>query len=201
MLTEREIDEISRARADFSQFVEQVRADDHLSETGKAQKIGQAWSQQRAWMQGVVEGARTRTEQRATELRAKVFRGGPKPEETIAYRDALDRLENANAGETTRLLSRALDVGDDTLAKAALRRGFDRMSEHGPDAKQWRPVVDAYLDQAPETTAATVRELAGTLSALTDREANVRRSMLTSVPKPAEIQHLPDHAFDSPQGD
>jgi hypothetical protein len=83
-------------------------------------------------------------------LRRGIFPAtGSSPEALIAHRDAQDRADQiATPEEATRIMRRALDDNDTSLAKAVLRRA----TSEGPLGKLL-PAVDVYLAAFPADSA------------------------------------------------
>jgi hypothetical protein len=126
--------------------VQQVQERRDLSAEGRKRQLARVHTQFSAEMDQVRAAANEATEQRRNEIVRGLF-GNPSPGDStsvISYRDALDRADRVKTPEeAARLLRRAQQTGDTTLARAVAAKALD--AAMGPDANgAWAGVVNTW---------------------------------------------------------
>ncbi|RFU18828.1 hypothetical protein [Geodermatophilus marinus] len=169
----------------YRRRLDSVRQDPQLSEEGRRNAIARLYSGVTSRIAGRRTALASSVGTERSKLEGDLFGAGYYLRDQVAaavsLRDAEDRVDRVPAGDEdglSRLLARALRNGDEILAKACLRRGWDEGSNR---------VVNEYADARPDKVPAIERliDLRNT-SAAGDAVTDLRE-MIFIVPKPQEL--------------
>jgi hypothetical protein len=180
------LDRITRLITDFNAQVAKIRADKHLSDLGRHDKIVALTDKTRDEATRLRGDADAKAGARRKALQQRLFGLSPhaSSSDVISYRDAQDRVERVkDPEELGNLMERAATIGDRSLLKAGFAKAFER-SRNALNGGKWEGLVSEYVNDFPEV-ADDVSEYQQLTSsrALT---AEFAERMATSVPTPPE---------------
>jgi len=97
----------------------------------KRAALARAYREASGRYKSLEQQARQKAAERVDQTRLGAFKPRGGESAMMSYRDALGRLDGVTEqGPLKVALSRAYEVGDDVMAKAVLRRGYEVASEH-----------------------------------------------------------------------
>ncbi|WP_288873036.1 hypothetical protein [uncultured Microbacterium sp.] len=165
-------DTASKIRSDFTTDVDALNANDKLSMAGKRAELDQREPEYRAKLTELSNRETAALENTRQALRRQIT-GTATDGDVIAFRDAHDRAATLKTAHDARdAMTRALDVGDQALAKAILDTAI---------GKGWDDVVTSYTSANPDM-ATTINDLYD-LHRWTDNVQNeFERSMAYQLP-------------------
>lgn len=165
-------DTASKIRSDFTTDVDALNANDKLSMAGKRAELDQREPEYRAKLTELSNRETAALENTRQALRRQIT-GTATDGHVIAFRDAHDRAATLKTAHDARdAMTRALDVGDQALAKAILDTAI---------GKGWDDVVTSYTSANPDM-ATTINDLYD-LHRWTDNVQNeFERSMAYQLP-------------------
>lgn len=178
--------QVHRAHA---QGVREVRNDGRLSATGRGEALDDIYDQAEGKLDALYARAGQREQADGQQAYRQLFGvpAGADSSMVLAHRDARDRLANADAAETGRLLNQGLQHGDETLVRAAGERAF-HMTGPADLGSHYGRVLETFASSTPQRQR-LISQLAGQVADRRDSQAATRASMLRHVRKPVEIQH------------
>jgi hypothetical protein len=170
-------EQMTAIREGLAREVDRIRADANYSDRGRARLAAKAVVTARDKAASLREQFTSDNEARRVQLTKSLFgiAANADPATVLAARDADDRAEKLEgATEARRMLQRALDRGDSTLARAVAGKA---------QTVGWGDVVESYADATG---------LADQLDELSDlpsgAEASLGIAALFSVPAPPQVQ-------------
>lgn len=180
------LERITSKIADFNTQLAKIRADKHLSDLGRRERIvalTDATRAEAARLRGDAD-AKAGAQRKALERRIFGLSPAASSSDVISFRDAQDRVERVkSAEELASLMERAATTGDRALLRAGFAKAFER-SRNALSGGQWEGLVSEYVNDHPEV-ADDVREYEQ-LSSSRALTAEFAERMATSVPTPPE---------------
>lgn len=166
-------DTASKIRNDFATEVDALNANDKLSMAGKRAELDRREPEYRAKLTELSSRETAALENTRQSLRRQIT-GVATDGDVIAFRDAHDRAATLKTAHDARdAMSRALDVGDQALAKAILDTAI---------SKGWDGAVTSYTSANPDM-ATTISDLYD-LHRWTDNVQNeLQRAMSYQLPE------------------
>jgi hypothetical protein len=143
-------EKLLKNRQTYSQKVEDIRADWELSDAAKDQRLQEAYSEAISTHNTLVDQLRHNFWKAYEDGRREMFKaptvGTDKAQNTMLYRDALERTRGVGGPELQEMLEEATLTGDRALARAVLLHGYS----HPHEAVQ-RAVVESYFAHAEKS--------------------------------------------------
>lgn len=134
-------DSAARLQNDFVNQLRALNENDQLSMEGKHAELARIEPEYSAKLSELDKREDAILERTRISLRQRIT-GTPDPTDVIAFRDAHDRAGKIESSEAARTaMARAIDVGDEALAKAILDQAI---------AKGWDTTVQKYTSAHPE---------------------------------------------------
>lgn len=185
LLTQDTRDKIARAQKAYNQELEAIRANGDLSEQGRRRLQAKVYAETKR----KVDAMRTEEEQRLGRLQKDLERSlfsvadqRDTVSAAVSYRDAQERAAQLRTAEEAQsLMRRALNSGDELLARAVMARAWTHPSD------SWSPVVAAYFDEHPEKLPAA-QQLGEMLDAQGGRAGAITDEIHLSITPPAGMR-------------
>lgn len=182
---------ISEAQMKYNAAIAAVRKDARLSDEGKREQIVQHYTDTKAEVERLKAEDAAQLDQRRSDLRRTLFGPSsyPTAAETMAVRDAQDRVAKATTPDAlAKLMANAAAADDKSMLRACLASAFERAGD-AVGGDKWERVLVAYAEQYPHE-ADRLSELAAlSVPNSTTREFEVH--IATSVPPPRELTSTP----------
>ncbi len=170
---------VSQFNEELKREVDQIRADSRFTVGGRTQELAKALLKHRQRAESLRDSYRSEIEDSRAGLQRKLFGmpAGSDPAAMMTYRDAVDRVSQLKSPiAISDMLGRALDNGDDILARAAAGQAH----RYG-----MKTIVDKYA-----TATGRGAEL-DELDSLRGGNENVE-NLLFLVPAPSELRGFGD---------
>lgn len=211
MLTPEEQKRIAGLRSGLHAEADRIRRDGMLSEQGRKVLMARAALETKKSIDGIVGAAGERAAARQRELRRSLFGGegrsrGNLEEDTtraIVDRDARDRAATIqNPAEAAKLLRRADEVADESLARAVAHHAYNQFTNGGPIERArsgaWREVLKNWAGDN-QSRAEGLDELAA-IDTNAQAANSVDQQLRGGLPLPRELRGLDTYSLTSLAG-
>ena len=200
-MDDRTYDQSRRLVEQFTARLTTTRGNKRLSEAGKRADIAADYEKTKAQISAIKHEAAAQGESRQTQLQRRLFglKPGQSGSDTVAHRDAVDRVAQAKTADALAdLMESASLANDQSLIRAVAGRAH-RLSS-GIGGEKYRGLVQAYVAEEGGQAVADLDEYTQLTSSASKSQAMVE-SMATSLSKPSELSdsRVPNATVPGPQ--